>query len=329
MLAHAVSKFWLFGGRRRSIAARRPDAADDTKKDMTTSIAVIGPGAIGGTLAAWLARVPGNAVTVCARTPFDVLVVEVPEGRAIEARPRVLVDPSDASVVDWVISVTKTYDSAGAARWIERLVGATTCVAVVQNGVEHLERFAGLVARERTLPVIVDIPAERTAPGRIRQRRHGDITVPSGELGERFVALFAGTSLTPRTTDDWVSAAWRKLALNSAGVVNALTQRPAGVVRNEKAAALMRAIAAESMAVGRAVGARLPETLPDEVLERVRASAPDSVNSLLADRLAGRPMELDARNGVIVRLGALHGVPTPLNAMAVAILEAAVDTALD
>jgi 2-dehydropantoate 2-reductase len=125
-----------------------------------------------------------------------------------------------------------------------------------------------------------------------------------------------------------VSAAWRKLALNSAGVVGALTQKPAGVVRNEKAAALMRAIAAESVAVGRAVGARLPDTVPDEVLERLRASAPDSVNSLLADRLAKRSMELDARNGVIVRLGALHGVPTPLNAMAVAILEASVDLSL-
>ena len=289
---------------------------------MTTTIALIGPGAIGGTIAAWLAQVADNAVTVCARTPFDELVVDVPDGRTIEARPRVLVDPTDASPVDWVITVTKTYDTAGAARWLERLLGPTTCVAVVQNGVEHMERFASLVPRERTLPVIIDIPAERSAPGRIRQRRHGDITVPSGDLGKRFVTLFEGTPLEPRTTDDWVSVAWRKLALNSAGVVNALTQKPASVVRNEKAAALMRAIAAETVAVGRAVGARLPDTLPDEVLERLRASAPDSVNSLLADRLARRPMELDARNGVIVRLGALHGVPTPLNAMAVAILEA-------
>lgn len=295
---------------------------------MTSTIALIGPGAIGGTIAAWLAQVPDNAVTICARTPFEELVVDAPEGRTLRASPRVLLDLSQASPVDWVITVTKTYDTEGAARWIERLLGPTTCVAVVQNGVEHMDRFARVVPRERTLPVIVDIPAERSAPGRIRQRRHGDITVPSGALGERFVALFQGTPLTPRTTDDWASVAWRKLALNSAGVVNALTQKPAGVVRNEKAAALMRAIAAESVAVGRAVGARLPDTLPDEVLERFRASAPDSINSLLADRLAKRPMELDARNGVIVRLGALHGVPTPLNAMAVAILEASSDLSL-
>jgi 2-dehydropantoate 2-reductase len=302
-------------------ALRRVDGSAITQR-MTTTIALIGPGAIGGTLAAWLAQVPANEVTICARTSFTELVVDVPDGRTIEARPRVLVDPGAAVPVDWVVTVTKTYDTAGATRWIERLLGPTTCVAVVQNGVEHMDRFEGVVPRERTLPVIIDIPAERSAPGRIRQRRQGDLTVPSGELAARFVALFAGTPLTPRISDDWVSVAWRKLALNSAGVVNALTRKPAGVVRHPKAAALMRAIAAESMAVGRALGARLPDTLPDEVLERLFASAPDSVNSLLADRLADRPMELDARNGVIVRLGALHGVPTPLNAMAVAILEA-------
>jgi 2-dehydropantoate 2-reductase len=61
----------------------------------------------------------------------------------------------------------------------------------------------------------------------------------------------------------------------------------------------------------------------------VRASAApaDSINSLHADRLAGRPMELDARNGVIVRLGQKHGIPTPANRMAVALIEAMGKTA--
>ncbi|MDB4934883.1 MAG: 2-dehydropantoate 2-reductase [Labilithrix sp.] len=287
-----------------------------------TSIAVIGPGAIGGTLAGWLSQVPDNEMTLCVRTPIDRLVVEVPDGSVVEATPRVLVDPDAAKPVDWVLAVTKTYDTQSAARWIERLLGPTTSVAVVQNGVEHMDRFADLVPRERTLPVIVDIPAERSAPGRIKQRRHGDVIAPAGDLGARFARLFEGTQLAVTLTDDFLSAAWRKLALNSAGVVNALTRKPAGIARNEKVAALMRAIAAETVEVGNAVGAKLPDTLPDEVVARYLASAPDSVNSLLADRLANRPMELDARNGIVVRLGARHGIATPLNGMAVAILEA-------
>jgi 2-dehydropantoate 2-reductase len=286
------------------------------------TVAVIGPGAIGGTIAAWLAQVPNNDLTLCARTPLADLVVHIPEGGTIEARPTVLVDPEQARPVDWVMAVTKTYDTSGARRWIERLLGPSTCIAVIQNGVEHRERFADIVPDERLLPVIIDIPAERTAPGRIHQRRHGAIIAPQGPLGARFAALFEGTPLAPELTQDFSSASWRKLALNSAAVVNALTQRPSGVVRNAGAAALMRAIAHEAVLVGRAVGATLADDLPDEVLERLRASAPESVNSLLADRLAGRALEIDARNGVIVRLGKKHGVATPLNAMAVAILEA-------
>lgn len=291
-----------------------------------TTIALIGPGAIGGTFAAWLMQVPGNEVVLCARTPFERLVVRAPEGRTLEARPRVLTDPQAATgvaAVDWVLAVTKTYATADAARWLERLVGPATAVAVVQNGVEHMERFRGLVPAERTLPVITDVPAERSAPGQIWQRRHGATTAPQGELGRRFVALFGTTPFAPVLTDDFLTAAWTKLVLNSAGVVNALTLKPAGVVRNDKAAALMRAIAEETLAVGRAVGARLRDEWPAEIVERYRRSPPDSVNSLLADRLAGRPLEVDARNGVVVRMGEKHGIPAPLNAMAVAILEAA------
>ena len=73
---------------------------------------------------------------------------------------------------------------------------------------------------------------------------------------------------------------------------------------------------------GRAEGAVLDDSLVETVLQSYRDAPPDSVNSLHADRLAGRPMELDARNGVIVRLGRKYGIPTPCNQMAVALLEA-------
>ena len=73
--------------------------------------------------------------------------------------------------------------------------------------------------------------------------------------------------------------------------------------------------------MGRAEGARLDDELAETVLQKYRSAPADSVNSLHADRLAGRPMEIDARNGVIMRLGQKHGIPTPANRMAVALLE--------
>ena len=84
----------------------------------------------------------------------------------------------------------------------------------------------------------------------------------------------------------------------------------------------MRGLIRECIAVGRAEGADLPDGLADDVVAGYRAGPADSVNSMLADRLAGRPMEIDARNGVIVRLGTRHGIATPLNAMAATLLRA-------
>ena len=69
-------------------------------------------------------------------------------------------------------------------------------------------------------------------------------------------------------------------------------------------------------------GATLDDDFPERLIEGMRRGSPDGVNSLLADRLAGRPMEADARNGAVVRAGLRHGVPTPLNAMALALLNA-------
>lgn len=283
-----------------------------------TRVAVIGAGAIGGTLAAWLAQ--RHEVTVCARSPLDDLAVETPEG-PIRAAPRILTDPAQASEVDWVLCTTKTYDCASAAAWLPGLMGPATRLAVIQNGVEQRERFPQ-VPQQRTVPVIIDLPAERTAPGRIVQRRNGTIHVPEGEAGDALVALFADTPIDAQTTPDFTTAAWRKLAINCAGIVSAITLRPAEVANDPEVAEVMRALVRECIAVGRAEGATLPDSLADKVVEWTRKAHPQSVNSLHADRVAGRQMELDARNGVIVRLGEKHGIPAPLNRALAALLAA-------
>lgn len=286
------------------------------------SVAIIGPGAIGGTVAAWLSHSERvGSVILCARTPLDRLVIEAPDGRVIEADPRVVTDPAEITEpVDWILVATKAYDVAAASRWLAPLLGPYTRVAVLQNGVEHVERFAPFVPVERIVPVAVDIPAERSAPGRIQQRRDGTIVVPAGPAGRAFAALFADSVIDASTTDDFVTVAWTKLSLNCAGAVNALTGLPGGAVRQAGVADLMRGMVRECVLVGRAVGANLGDHLPDWVVERAETSPPDSVNSILGDRLAGRPMEWDARNGVIARLGEAHGIPTPLNAMAATLL---------
>jgi 2-dehydropantoate 2-reductase len=284
-------------------------------------IAVIGPGAIGGTVAAWLSQEVRHDVVVCGRTRFDQIEVETPESLLI-ATPRVYLDPVAVEPVDWVLIATKAYEVAGTAAWLNRLVGPQTRVAVLQNGVEHVERFSPYLDPARILPVVVELPAERTAPGRIRQRKWGSLVVPSTPLGRDFAGLFQSTRIQVSTTDDFRTQAWRKLCLNSAGAVSAILLEPAGVVHFSPIAEVMRGLVRECVTVGRAEGAILDSSMEDTVIQGYRNGPADSVNSMHADRLAGRPMEIDARNGVIVRLGLKHGIETPRNAMAVALLEA-------
>ena len=277
-------------------------------------IALIGPGAIGGLAAAWLCQDDRNEVTVCARTPFDVLQLDTPDG-LVDARPRILTAPESGPVADWVLVATKAYDSSTAAAWFADLLGEDTRVAILQNGVDHVERFSEYLPAERIIPVIVDCPTERVEPGRIRQRGPATMVVPDSAIGNDFTDLFERTAVDAATSTDFKAIAWRKLCINAAGAVNALTLKPAGIANDPHAAEIMQNIVLETAAVARAEGANLDNSIADEVVEIYRNQPGDSVNSLLADRLAERPMEIDLRNGVIVRLGERHGIATPSKAM--------------
>lgn len=287
-------------------------------------ILLIGPGAVGGTVAAWLCEA-GHDVTLAVRTGFGGLTVETPGGRTIRCGPKILNQPSGPIEADWVLVAVKTYDSAAVAPWLSEVTGPAP-VAILQNGVEHVARFSEWLPKERILPVMVDIPAEREAPGAIRQRGRGTMRVPEGPVGAAFVRLFAGTELDVAEVKDFTTTLWRKLCINVAGAVSALTDLPGGVAWDEPAAEVMRALVRECVAVGNAEGARLDESLAPAVVDHYRKAPADSINSLHADRRAGRKMEWDARNGVVSRLGRAHNVPTPVNDT-VARLLAAIDEA--
>jgi len=251
------------------------------------------------------------------------LSVETPDG-LVKVQASFVTSPSEVFEVDWVIVSTKAYHVAGAAKWLEQLCLNGAPVAVLQNGVEHRERFAPYVPMEKILPVMVDCPTERHSPDSVQQRGVMHLKVPDNALGRDFVKLFVGTAADATTVPDFLSVVWRKLCFNSAGVLSALVLQPAGVLRGEALGDVALQIIRECAAVARAEGANLEENVADVVLAAQRAAPADSINSMLADRQAGRPVEIDARNGVIVRLGRKHGIATPANTMTVALMEAMV-----
>jgi 2-dehydropantoate 2-reductase len=283
-------------------------------------VAIVGVGAIGGALAALLEVTGQHGIVLCTRRPMESLTVQTPDG-VVTVEAQNATDPARVESVDWVLVATKAYDAKGAAAWFPALCRNNAPVAVVQNGVEHRERFAPYIKPELIVPVIIECPVERQQDGTVRQRGAARMQVEDGLHGAEFAQLFEGSKAQVQLTGDFVTAAWRKLCLNSAGALSALTMKPAGVLRDEAMAEIARLMVAECVAVGRAEGAQLDDGTTQRVLDGYRAQPKDSINSMLADRLAGRRMEIDARNGVIVRKGEKHGIKTPLNQMTVALLQ--------
>lgn len=284
-------------------------------------MAVIGLGAIGTVLAATLAEA-GHEVVVCGRRQVDH--VELTDPRGTRSFPvRWVAEPADAAAFGWVVLATKMHHTADVAPWLRATTDTSSRVVVAQNGVDHRARVQPLVAGT-VVPTVVYINAERTGPGSVRARPTSDseLVVPGDEAGRATVELFDGT-LRVASVADFRTAAWRKLLTNAVGnPVTALTSRRAEVLHEPAVAALAMRLLRETVAVGRADGADLPDGVAEETLAWLHALPPDGSSSMLQDREAGRPLEYDGLTGTVVRLGEAHGVPVETNRAILALLSA-------
>jgi 2-dehydropantoate 2-reductase len=292
-----------------------------------TTVAVIGLGSIGGVIAGLLAALDRHDIVACVRRAIERLVVEHPEG-VVDLPMRALTDPDDAKPVDWVLLCTKTQDTEASAPWLKRLCGPNTRVATLQNGIGHAERLAPLVGQAIVVPTIVYYNSERIAPARVRYRRAGqyDFAVSDDAGGRAFAALLDGTSMPILCSSDFKTLAWRKLLLNAAAnPISALTLQRNAVFQRDDIEALCLALLQEAAAVGRADGAQLAADEPEQSMARLLAIPPDSGSSMYFDRLAGRPLEIEALTGAVVAAGEKHGISTPFNRMLLTLARAASD----
>ena len=285
-------------------------------------IVIVGPGAIGCAVGAALIEA-GHDVTFCSRQLFERVSLQKAGEPATLFPARVVTSERDVAFADWVLLCVKAHQVPSAAAWLRAAVGPRTKVAVLQNGVEQRERTEPCVpAGTPIVPVVVDLPASRSAPGVVVWHRCAILTVADDAAGKEFCALFANVFITAATTDDLVTRAWTKLCVNAPGAILALTGQTMRVFRKPGIADVARAILRECNAVGRAEGAKLDDGLVERQIDAFMKQGPDEGNSMYADRMAGREMEWDARNAVIVRKGAHHGIPTPVSAALVPLLAA-------
>jgi 2-dehydropantoate 2-reductase len=293
-------------------------------------IAVVGPGAIGSVAALAAQQTGRHSVTLCARRDLGALrVVDDVSGNATDLEAPVLTSPAEvAGPAEWVLLAVKAHQTDGAAGYLDALCKPTTTVVALQNGVEHVERVAPYANDAHVLPAIVWISAEPTGPGEVTVRNNISslIQVPAGPDGEEFARLLEGASAVEvELVSDFTTAAWRKLTTNAIAGVMAATGRRAAVYQRPDIGELVLALAQETLAVARAEGAVLPESEAEALVGIFERMDPDIGSSILFDRLAGRELEWDARNGVVRRLGRRHGIPTPVSDVLVPLLAAASD----
>jgi 2-dehydropantoate 2-reductase len=290
-----------------------------------TSIAVIGPGAIGASVAACLHEA-GHAVLLCGRTPRDQLEVRPDDGEPIVVPGPVHTDPTTVTEpVDVVLLGTKTTQVERAAGWLAALCGDHTVVCALQNGVEQVEHVAPYCPSATVIPAVLWFPAEPQPDGWIRLRMTPSITLPAEPAAEKVAEILRGTRCRVEVTGDFVTKAWHKLMLNASGGLMALTGRRSGMFRRDDVATLTREYLAECLAVARAEGAQLGDDVVTEIVDQWRRLPPDVTSSILTDREAQRPLEWDIRNGVISRKAREHGLATPISDVVVPLLAATSD----
>jgi 2-dehydropantoate 2-reductase len=289
-------------------------------------IAIIGAGGVGGYFGGRLARA-GDDVAFIARGEHlramreEGLRVRSVAGDFTVHPVRATDDPAEVGPVDAVLVATKTWQVEEACRTAAPLLGPETVVVTLQNGVEAPAQAARIVGRERVLPGVARIFSRVAEPGLV-VHAGGPASVTFGELDGpptprvlRLRDALAAAGVAVETPDDVLADLWAKfLFVVPMGGVGALARAPVGVLRGmPETRRLLEEAMGEILAVARARGIRLPDDVVARTMGFVDGQPAEGTTSLQRDVAAGRPSELEAWCGAVVRLGAESGVPTPLH----------------
>jgi 2-dehydropantoate 2-reductase len=289
-------------------------------------IAIFGTGGAGGYFGAQLARSGEDVVFIARGAHLQAirkhgLRVETPGGEIVVQPAQATDEPAQAGVVDVVLVGVKSWQVIEAARSIRPMVGPKTFVVPLQNGVEAPSQLATVLGAEHVLAGLCGTLSWLTGPGRIRSI--GDVHfVKFGELDDRasdraelLRQAFERAGVKVEVPSNMQRALWEKfLFVVSLGGVGAVTRVPVGIVRSlPETRAMLEQCMREILAVARGRRVPMTDSIVSDTLAFVDSLAPDGTTSLQRDIVSGKPSELEAWNGAVVRLGREAGVATPLH----------------
>ena len=294
-------------------------------------VAVMGAGGTGGWLGAYLARA-GNDVTFIARGAH-LEAIRKSGLRLISRDAEFLVkayateDPAELGPVDLVLFCVKTYQNAAAFPVIRPLVGKETAVLTLQNGVESGDQLARVFGWPPILPGASWTTAHIESPGVIRQQTpwakivFGEVDGGKSQRALLIQEVFADAGIEGELSEDVTKVLWTKFLFVSplAGITSASRTRTQRLVQYPESRAAVQATIREVEAVALAKDVNLDSTVVEETM-RLADNAPDIQASMHVDIDQGRPLELEAMVGYVVRLGREVGIPTPIYELLYALL---------
>lgn len=288
-------------------------------------IAVVGPGAMGCLFGAmlsqaghelWLIDRDSKRASQLAR---EGLLITGVEGET-RATPHATDRATDVGVADLVLIAVKSYDTAGAADSARPLVGPTTTVLTLQNGVGNLEVLTAQLGADRVIGGATAQAATLLGPGRVNHAGVGETIIgePGGGESTRvteFSSLLSRAGLPTTVTTDLPAVLWGKLTVNAGiNAVATLAQVPNGAILDSPALRqAMRSAAGEAAAVGEASGFRAVAADMVKYTEDICRQTAKNTNSMLQDVRRQRRTEIDAINGAVVQQGEAVGVTAPTN----------------
>jgi 2-dehydropantoate 2-reductase len=298
--------------------------------------AVFGSGAVGGYYGAKLAHA-GHAVTFIARGAHLRAIRE--RGLLVwsslgdfTVRAPAESDAARVGFVDAVLFAVKTYDLDAAAALLPPLVGPGTMVLTLQNGVDAPGQVARVIGTPPVVGGATYIGTALIAPGIIEQtgthRRIvlGEVFDPGSDVSPRVRQLadvLAAADVQAEPVADVRGPLWEKFIFLAALAGFAAAGRvPTGGVWNDPhARALVLDAVREIARVARAEGIPVPDDIVERITRYCEALPPTMRPSMFIDITAGKPLEVEALQGSVVRRGAALGVPTPIVSTLYAVLK--------
>lgn len=299
-------------------------------------ILVMGAGGVGGLLGGLLGRC-GNEVTLVARGEHlramqanGGLIIRTDAGEFL-CRAALTHDPMGVTRADLVILAAKTHDNGVTIPAIRSLVGPSCPAMTVQNGVDAARDLAAAYGPAQVIASAIAVGCHIEKPGVIRgpsdpsKIAMGIAEMEGARSKQRLLRIqqmFSTAGIPVEIHSDACTLLWKKLLLvGPRSIVQALTRKTLPELASDpEAMDRVEKLLGEYIRVGRANGAVLPDDLVGELMRPVRegrASAAPTVYggqmpSLLRDVLTGRPLEVEAMIGGVVRRAERHGIPVPV-----------------